>query len=162
MTTGMRRLSLVSDREPAPGPRVRLAIASASGKALDAHFGSARKFVVYEVSGTESQFIEVIDFSDASDESGDHGTNADDRISAKIAALQGCQLLLVLAIGGPTAAKVVKAGIHPIKVATSESISAVVEKVQSMIAGSPPPWLRKLLAPKVERSMDFLDLEDEP
>lgn len=162
MTTGMRRLSLISDREMTPGPRIRLAIASASGKALDAHFGSARKFVVYEVSATDSQFVEVIDFSDGSDESGQHGASADDRIHAKIVALEGCQLLLVLAIGGPTAAKVVKAGIHPIKVATSESIAAVVDKVQTMIAGNPPPWLRKLLAPKTERSMSFLDLEDEP
>jgi nitrogen fixation protein NifX len=158
----MRRLSLVPDREPSPGPRVRLAIASASGRALDAHFGSAKKFVVYEVSGTDSQFIEMIDFTDSSDESGQHGASADERNSAKIAALKGCQLLLVLAIGAPVAAKVVKAGIHPIKVATSESVSGVIEKVQSMIAGSPPPWLRKLLAPKTERNLSFLDLEDEP
>jgi len=157
----MRRLSLVPDRSPGPGPRIRLAIASASGRALDAHFGSAKKFVVYEVSGTDSQFVEVIDFTDTSDESGEHGASADDRIGAKIEALQGCQLLLVLAIGAPVAAKVVKAGIHPIKVATSESVSAVVDKVQSMIAGSPPPWLRKLLAPKTERCLSITDLEDE-
>ena len=157
----MRRLSLVSDRESLLGPQIRLAIASASGRALDAHFGSAKKFVVYEVSGSESRFIEVIDFGDASDESGAHSAAADDRISAKIGSLAGCQLLLVLAIGGPVAAKVVKAGIHPIKVATAEPISSVLDKVQSMIAGNPPPWLRKLLLPKGQ-SLSFLDLEDEP
>jgi nitrogen fixation protein NifX len=156
----MRRLSLVSDRESLPGPQIRLAIASASGRALDAHFGSAKKFVVYEVSGTESRFIEVIDFGDVSGETGEHGVGADDRISAKIGALSGCQLLLVLAIGGPVAAKVVKAGIHPIKVATAEPIASVLDKVQSMIAGNPPPWLRKLLLPRGQ-SLSFLDLEDE-
>jgi nitrogen fixation protein NifX len=142
------------------GPQIRLAIASASGRALDAHFGSAKKFVVYEVSSTESRFIEVIDFGDASGESGEHSAASDDRISTKIGALSGCQLLLVLAIGGPVAAKVVKAGIHPIKVATAEPIASVLDKVQSMIAGNPPPWLRKLLLPRGQ-SLSFLDLEDE-
>jgi nitrogen fixation protein NifX len=162
MPMTMRRLGLVPDHEPAPGARVRMAIASNSGKALDAHFGSARKFVVYDVSGTDSQFVEVIDFSDASDQSGEHAASADERNDAKIAALTGCQILLVLAIGGPVAAKVVKAGIHPIKVATPEPIAGVIEKMQAMIVGAAqPPWLRKLLVPQAQRSLSLLDLEDE-
>jgi nitrogen fixation protein NifX len=162
MTTPMRRLSLVSDRPTASGPRIRLAIASTTGRALDAHFGSATKFVVYEVSATDSQFIEVIDFSGASDESGLHSAAQEDRITAKITSLQGCQLLLVLAIGGPVAARVVKAGIHPIKVASAEPIATVTDKMQALIAGNPPPWLRKLLTPNTERSLSLMDLEDEP
>jgi len=158
----MRRLSLVSDRTPIPGPRIRLAIASTTGRALDAHFGSATKFVVYEVSGSDSQFVEVIDFSSASDESGRHSDAQEERNAAKIDALRGCQLLLVLAIGGPVAARVVKAGIHPIKVASAEPIATVTDKVQAMIAGNPPPWLRKLLTPNTERSLSLMDLEDEP
>ncbi|MET0390012.1 MAG: nitrogen fixation protein NifX [Polyangiales bacterium] len=163
MPTTMRRLGLVPDRAPGEGARLRVALASAGGRALDAHFGSAKKFVVYDVAADHSRFVEVIDFGDASDESGEHAAAADDRIHAKIAALKGCQLLLVLAIGGPVAAKVVKAGIHPIKIATSEPIAVVLEKLSAMIAGdNQPPWMRKLLAPNTERTLSFLDLEDEP
>jgi nitrogen fixation protein NifX len=152
---------LVPDREPAPGARLRIAIASSSGKGLDAHFGSARKFIVYDVSGTDSQFVEVIDFCEGSSERGEHESAADERIAAKIATLAGCHLLLVLAIGGPVAAKVVKAGIHPIKVAAPESTADVIEKMQALMTGTQPPWLRKLLAPKTDLSLGYLDLEDE-
>jgi nitrogen fixation protein NifX len=161
MSTNMRRLGLVPDRDPPPGARLRVAIASSSGKALDAHFGSARKFIVYDVSGADSRFVEVIDFCEGSNESGAHAASADDRIAAKIDALAGCQLLLVLAIGGPVAAKVVKAGIHPIKVAAPESTAAVIEKMQALITGTQPPWLRRLLAPKTGLTLSYLDLEDE-
>jgi nitrogen fixation protein NifX len=157
----MRKLGLVPPAEVSDAPRLRVAIASSNGKALDAHFGSAKKFVVYDVSAADSQLVEIIDFSDTSDESGDHGAAAEDRIGSKIGTLKGCQVLLVLAIGGPVAAKVVKAGVHPIKVATAESISSAIEHVQTLMSGSPPPWLRKLLAPKTERSLRFMDLEDE-
>ena len=156
----MRKLGLVADAE-LTGPCLRTAIATSSGKALDSHFGSAKKFLVYDISVSSSQLVEVIDFDDTSDESGDHGAAAEDRIGNKVATLKGCQLLLVLAIGGPVAARVVKAGVHPIKLSQPEAIPSVIEKVQTMLAGAPPPWLRKLLAPKTERSKSFMDLEDE-
>jgi len=158
----MRKLGLVPDPAAASGgPCLRTAIASSSGKALDAHFGSAKKLMVYDITATSCQFVEIIDFDDTSDESGAHGAAAEDRIGDKVATLKGCQLLLVLAIGGPVAARVVKAGVHPIKLSQPEAIPAVIEKVQTMLADSPPPWLRKLLAPKTERSKSFMDLEDE-
>lgn len=160
----MRKLGLVQSAAPADGPRLRVAIASSDGRALDSHFGSAKKFVVYDVSADQSVLVEIIDFSDTSDESGDHGAAAEDRIGAKVGTLKGCHVLLVLAIGGPVAAKVVKAGVHPIKVASPESIASAIEHVQTLMRGNPPPWLRKLLMSQAERSERFtqmLDLEDE-
>ena len=53
----------------------------------------------------------------------------------------------------------VRAGIHPIKIATPEPIASVVEKVQGMMQ-SPPPWLRKAMDGGARRSMQFLDEED--
>ena len=55
-------------------------------------------------------------------------------------------MLFCLAIGGPAAAKVVSARIHPIKTPQPAPIPEVLERTRAMLAGSPPPWLRKVLA----------------
>lgn len=158
----MRRLALVPDATaPLPaGPRLRVAIASHDGQAVNAHFGSAKRFVVWDVGAQDATFVETIAFDDVSDESGEHTTQGDDRNGAKINALAGVQLLVVQAIGGPVAARVVRAKIHPIKLSDREPVDVVVRKIQDLLRGDLPPWLRRVVNQGQERSMDFLDDED--
>ena len=149
--TAVRRLQLVGiDDEPATGPPapgvVRVAIATRDMKGLNAHFGSAPRFAVYDVTKDGWDFVEAVAFDDISDESGAHKNEGEDRITPKVEALAGCHLLFCLAIGGPSAAKVVAARIHPIKTPQSSPIPEVLERTRAMLAGSPPPWLRKVLA----------------
>lgn len=150
--TAVRRLSLVATDGDVPAAparsagAVRVAIATTDMKALDAHFGSAKRFAVYDVTKEGWSFIEALAFDDVTEESGNHKTDGDDRISPKVNALAGCHLLFCLAIGGPSAAKVVSAKIHPIKVANPSSIEEVLERTRTMLNGTPPPWLRKVLA----------------
>ena len=117
----VRRLQIVSTDDeaptggaPAPGV-VRVAIATRDMKGLNAHFGSAPKFAIYDVTKEGWDFVEAVGFGDTSDETGSHKTDGDDKIGPKVEALAGCHLLFCLAIGGPAAAKVVSARIHPIK-----------------------------------------------
>ncbi|MCF4164809.1 nitrogen fixation protein NifX [Zavarzinia compransoris] len=159
----MRRLQLVEAETAMPAadaPQLRIAIATQDMKALNAHFGSARKFAVYDVTPDDARFVEAVEFGDVSDESGKHKTEGDDRIGPKVDALRGCNLLFCLAIGGPSAVKVVNARIHPVKLSGPEPIESIVAKVQTMMTGNPPPWLRKVMMARQERSMDFLDEED--
>lgn len=149
--TAVRRLSLVTDEMPAPAPErpkgvLRIAIATQDMKGLNAHFGSAKLFAVYDVTPAGWQFVEAVGFGDVSDESGNHKSEGDDRITPKVEALKGCHLLFCLAIGGPSAAKVVSAKIHPIKVPQPSSIDEVLARTQTMLKTAPPPWLRKVLA----------------
>jgi nitrogen fixation protein NifX len=130
---------------PAPGV-VRVAIATRDMKGLNAHFGSAPRFAVYDVTKDGWDFVEAVAFDDNSDESGAHKGEGEDRITPKVATLVGCHLLFCLAIGGPSAAKVVAARIHPIKTPQASPIPEVLERTRAMLAGSPPPWLRKVLA----------------
>ncbi len=143
------RLKLV-DTEPTAQeplrPAVRVAIATSDMKALDAHFGSAKRFAIYDVSPETWRFVEAVAFDAASDESGSHRTDGEARIDAKVEGLKGCHLLFCLAIGGPSAAKVVSAKIHPIKMPQAQPIEAVLERTRVMLNGAPPPWLRKVLA----------------
>ncbi|HET9960364.1 MAG TPA: NifB/NifX family molybdenum-iron cluster-binding protein, partial [Polyangiaceae bacterium] len=105
----IRSLSLIDGRErSATGPRLRVAVATQDLKSVNAHFGSARKFAVYEVTPDGSRFVQAFDFESTSDESGEHKTEVD-KISPKVSALAGCNLLFCLAIGGPVAAKVISA-----------------------------------------------------
>jgi nitrogen fixation protein NifX len=149
--SAVRRLQLVGiEDEPARGPPapgvVRVAIATRDMKGLNAHFGSAPRFAVYDVTKDGWDFVEAVAFDDNSDESGAHKGEGEDRITPKVATLVGCHLLFCLAIGGPSAAKVVAARIHPIKTPQASPIPEVLERTRAMLAGSPPPWLRKVLA----------------
>lgn len=158
----IRKLSLVEGAEPnvAQGPQLRVAVATQDVKSVNAHFGSAKKLAVYEVSSASSRFVEVFDFEDTTGESGEHSSASGDKLAAKVAALNGCNLLFCLAIGASAAQKVVSAKIHPVKLSAAEPIEQVIEKVRTMMTGDAPPWLRKVLATNKERSMSFLDEED--
>ncbi|WP_189522622.1 MULTISPECIES: nitrogen fixation protein NifX [unclassified Mesorhizobium] len=147
----VRRLSLVTDEVHGPmrerrAGALRVAIATQDMRELNAHFGSARRFVIYDVTREKWKLVEAVAFDDVSDERGKHRTGGDDRITPKVEALKGCHLLFCLAIGGPSAAKLVSAKIHPIKVRQPQSIQEVLLRTQMMLRTSPPPWLRKVLA----------------
>ncbi|MEY8880775.1 nitrogen fixation protein NifX [Donghicola sp. XS_ASV15] len=155
-----RTLRLVDTDGPAPGETpLRVAIATNDMENLNAHFGSAKKFAVFEVWKTGSRFLFVHEFGNVTAQKGKHD-DQDDKITPKVEALEGCALLFALAIGGPSAAKVVKAGIHPIKRKDAEPITDVLAQVQEMLNGTPPPFLRKILG--TYQKPDFMeDFEEE-
>lgn len=156
----MRRLQLVEPTEPQELPAIpgglRIAFATQDMHRVDAHFGSARAIQIYEIGPDSSRLIEAIEFETVADESGNHDESTD-RIEAKVEALKGCVMLFVLAIGGGAAARVVNANIYPVKVKMPEAISDTVARVQAMLKGSPPPWLRKLMQRNDPADMDFVE-----
>ncbi|MEX5729931.1 nitrogen fixation protein NifX [Rhodovulum iodosum] len=153
-----RRLRLIEpEKDMTSETPLKIAIATNDMENLDAHFGSAKKFAVYEVTTETARMVEVLEFGDVTDQEGQHNS-VDDRITPKVEALTGCALLFVLAIGGPSAAKVVRAGIHPIKRKEPEPIADVLAQTQEMLAGSPPPFLRKVLGrPKTDFASDYAE-----
>jgi nitrogen fixation protein NifX len=154
-----RRLSLVEEQPGAAAPVLRVAIATRDRKKLDAHFGSAPQFAVYEVTPAAARLVAVCSFSAVSEETGAHAKEGEDRIGPKVEALRGCHLLFVLAIGGPAAAQVVRARIHPVKLQAPEEIESILARVQQLMLGRPPPWLRKAM--KAAGSVSLADLEDD-
>jgi nitrogen fixation protein NifX len=157
----IRKLNLVDEASGGPaGPTLKVALATQDVKSVNAHFGSAKKVAVYEVTPTTSRLVSAIDFADTTGESGEHTSSSGDTLQSKVAAIAGCNLLFCLAIGASAAQKVVNARIHPVKLSAPEPIEQVISKVQTMMTGEAPPWLRKVLAANKERSMSFLDEED--
>ena len=148
--TAVRKLRIIDPNEGAPAQpasgAIRVAIATEDLKNLNAHFGAAHRFAIFDVTATGWSMVETIAFDHVSEANGSHAPDGDDRITPKIEALKGCHLLFCLAIGGPSAAKAVAAQIHPIKTPALQPIEAVLEKTRLMLAGTPPPWLRKVIA----------------
>lgn len=125
---------------------IRVACASNVGEALDGHFGSARRFLIYQVSADASRLIAVRVTDD---------NDAEDKNAYRADLIRDCQVLYVASIGGPAAAKVVKAEIHPIKDATGGSARARMVALQGVLAAKPPPWLAKVMGQTPQERIRF-------
>ena len=58
--------------------------------------------------------------------------------------INDCQIVYVQSIGGPAAAKVVRADVHPIKKPAGGKAREVLVELQGRLA-SPPPWLAQIM-----------------
>ena len=72
MTARHFRVIEGADAPPPANPAVRVAIATQDMKSLNAHFGAAKRFAVYDVTQDGWRFIEAHDFTEVSDQSGSH------------------------------------------------------------------------------------------
>lgn len=133
---------------------MKVAFATQDLKRVDAHFGWARHIAIYDVWETGHRFVEAVQFSGDLQEDGN-----EDKLSPKLDAIADCAILYVAAIGGSGAARVVAKNIHPVKVVQPEEISDILVKLEGVLNGTPPPWLRKALMKGRERSLDFEDEE---
>lgn len=133
---------------------MKVAFATQDMKRVDAHFGWAKNLAIYEVDENGSKFIEAVQFEGELQEDGN-----EDKLLPKIEAVKDCAILYVAAIGGSGAARVVAAKIHPMKVPHPEDISEILLKLQEVLKGTPPPWLRKAMQKGQERSFNFDDEE---
>ena len=117
---------------------MKVAFASTDKIHVDEHFGQAKEFYLWEIAADNAEFTGVLQV--------DEGTgDADDRIEARSAALEDCAIVYVGQIGGPAAARLVQKKIHPLKSKEEEPITVIVEKLQEVLQGNPPPWLRKAM-----------------
>lgn len=117
---------------------MKIAFTTSSGETIDQHFGQCQSFHIWEVGPDEASFLEVLTV-------GEHGSDEEDRISARAQLLSGCAIVYTMQIGGPAAAKLVAQRIHPMKTNSEVSLKETVERFQEVLRGNPPPWLRKAL-----------------
>ncbi|MEP9356648.1 nitrogen fixation protein NifX [Xanthobacter sp. KR7-65] len=131
---------------------MKVAFATQDLKRVDAHFGWAKNIAIYEVGPEGHHFLEAIEFDGDLKEDGN-----EDKLAPKIEAIKDCAILYVAAIGGSGAARVVANNIHPMKVNQPEEISDLIGKLEEVLQGNPPPWLRKVMSKGQERKFDFDD-----
>ena len=131
---------------------IRIACASNGGELLDGHFGSCRRFLIYQVSADQHRLIDVRDIDDA---------GAEDKNAHRAGLIADCQVLYVASIGGPAAAKVVKLDIHPIKFPDGGSARERVAALQAVLANKAPPWLAKVMGQAPDERVRFERAADE-
>lgn len=115
---------------------IRVAVAANRGENLDGHFGSCDRFLIYQVGQEAIRLIGVRSTAEADAE--------EDKNAARSALINDCQIVYVQSIGGPAAAKVVRAGVHPVKKPEGGAIREVLVELQGRLS-SPPPWLAQIM-----------------
>jgi nitrogen fixation protein NifX len=131
-----RSFEIVSNR--AKGLTMKVAFASTDKIHVDEHFGRAEEFCIWEVGPEDAGFAGLVQVRTEGDDEAD-------RIEARCAGLEACALVYVAQIGGPAAARLVQKKIHPIKSKEQAPIKDVIVKLQEVLKGNPPPWLRKAM-----------------
>lgn len=126
---------------------IRVAVASNKAEQLDGHFGSCSRFLIYQVNANEMRLV---------DTRSTNGPEArDDKNAFRASLINDCQVLFVASIGGPAAAKVVRAGVHPIKYPDAGSARERLKALQKIIVDAPPPWLAKAMGHDEESRVRF-------
>ena len=133
---------------------IRVAIAANRGENLDGHFGSCERFLIYQVGLEAIRLVGVRSTVEAD--------AAEDRNAARSELINDCQIVYVQSIGGPAAAKVVRAGVHPVKKPTGGPAREILTELQGRLS-SPPPWLAQIMgvpAASLARFEEELEAED--
>ncbi|MCG8017698.1 MAG: dinitrogenase iron-molybdenum cofactor biosynthesis protein [Candidatus Thiodiazotropha sp. 'RUGA'] len=126
---------------------IRVAFASNKGEMLDGHFGSCRRFLIYQISAESSRLVDI--------RTVENNPDVDDKNAYRVSLIDDCQLLFVGSVGGPAAAKVVRANIHPIKKPQAGTISDEIASLQSVIGDDASPWLAKVMGQDAEQRIRF-------
>lgn len=131
---------------------IRLAFASNTGEQIDGHFGTCLRFLIYQVSLAATRLVDVRSCAGA--------YGAEDKNAFRANLIADCDILYVQSIGGPAAAKVVKAGVHPIKCPQGGDAGEHIAQLQAVMAGSPPPWLAKIMGIPPEQRISITQEEE--
>ena len=124
---------------------VRVAIASDKGDTLSGHFGSCLRFLVYQVSPSEIRLVDIRDTMDAE--------FSEDKNLWRARLIGDCHVCYVVSIGGPAAAKVIRADVYPIKIPDGGPALEILKPFQVAMVESPPPWLLKVLGVDAEKRL---------
>lgn len=127
---------------------MKIAFTTKTGESIDLHFGQAESFHIWEVGPDQAHYLETLTVAE-------HGSDEEDRIAARAGLLADCAVVYTMQIGGPAAAKLIARRIHPMKTNVEVSLKESIERIQEVLRGNPPPWLRKAM--NKGQATSFLD-----
>jgi nitrogen fixation protein NifX len=129
---------------------MKVAFATTDGVQVDEHFGRAGMFAVYEVKEEGYSLVEMRKFAEGRDTAIEETKGMreihDDLVQKKVESLGDCRIIYLAEIGGPSAARLVKKGIMPVKVKERVTIEESLKRLSETIKKSPPPWLKKAIS----------------
>lgn len=101
---------------------VMVAFATNNATHIDAHFGSAKEFHIYEIARDSYNFYGVVPITVKDTDS-------------TVGLLNGVDIVYFVNIGPAAAAKIINNGIFPIKYKESVSIDEELSKLMNMLGG---------------------------
>ena len=115
--------------------KLTVAFATTNLQDIDAHFGSAKQFYVYDVSKTDFIASKIITLE---------SKNTD----LTVQSLSGVDIVYFADIGPAAAAKIINSGIFPIKQKDVVSIEDELGRLSVMLGTNPPPFIKKIIEKK--------------
>ena len=130
---------------------MKVAFASTRGTTVDEHFGRAGAFAIYDITPEGATFLELRRVADSDLDTEVVTTRGmgdlhDAAIATKIDKLADVKIVYFTEIGGPSAAKLVRRGVMPLKAEPSTSIDSLAAQLVETMRTRPAPWMRKALA----------------
>ncbi|MDR3437285.1 nitrogen fixation protein NifX [Telmatospirillum sp.] len=124
---------------------MKVAFATQDLTRVDAHFGWARHLMFYDISAEGYRYLKLQDF-------GPLQQDGDDRkLTAKLRALKGCDLVFVTSVGVVAHARLVRQGVHAVELFAGRPIDEALERLQWVLRSRPQPWLRRRLQTEQRR-----------
>lgn len=126
---------------------IRVACTSDHGEKVGGSFSTCIRFLIYQVAAYEARLIEIRDVPLFAVD--------DDKNQLRAALIRDCHVLYTLSIGGPAAAKVVRVGVHPIKIEQEKPARELIRQLQTVLQLLPPPWLAKAMGDEPAKRVRF-------
>ena len=114
---------------------IRVAFASNDNENIDAHFGSAKQFNIYDISPESCEISTIIKIEEKD-------------VDGTIELLKDVDIVYFVNIGATAAAKIINSGIFPIKYKEVVSIEEEIQKLIAMLNNKPAPFIKKILEKK--------------
>lgn len=114
---------------------IKVAFATNDNENIDAHFGGAKQFNIYDISQDACNISSIIKIE---------SKDTDNTISL----LKDVDIVYFVNIGPTAAAKIINKGIFPIKYKEVVSIDEEIQKLTTMLNGTPAPFIKKILEKK--------------
>ena len=114
---------------------LKVAFATDDHVAVNQHFGSARGFAIYAVDAARASLVEVAGFGEAAMDGNE------DKLAARIDALDGCAAVYCLAVGGSAVRQLLAAGVQPVRMDDEEAIKPLLIRLSAAIREGGVPWI---------------------
>jgi nitrogen fixation protein NifX len=135
---------------------VKVAFATGDMKHVDQHFGAAESFAVYALDPERATLVEAVQFGQL-----DMDGN-EDKLPAKIGALDGCIAVYCQAVGGSAINQLRAKGVQAVKVSPGSTIKDLIESLQDELRQGPRAWLARAIEQQKPRgSARFDEMEQE-
>ncbi|SFN62488.1 nitrogen fixation protein NifX [Cohaesibacter marisflavi] len=118
---------------------LKIAFATSDQHHVDQHFGTCESFAVYLVTRDEAHFHQSIAFEQAAKD------GSEDKLQARIAALEGVAAVYCRAVGASAIAQLKQSGVQPIKVKDGTMIKHQLGLFQEELKGDPAFWVLRAL-----------------